>query len=368
MNIDFKKLSQSGTGWDGKVSKKDYKYEEVFGATTEIIVPKDLGREKLLRESPLADRENLIYQLYTLGCVPLHITMKNMWNSLVEDNSIVKLSWTILYALAQFFKGAGTSVNNVLSIAKNIGQCLDKTFSQDLMFKNGGDNWIHNPKLITEEMKKEAENWKIGDYTRLEKTDINSIREALLHGPVLIGVRLNEKWNDKIIYSPGTDMNHLTLALESTNDGNIKIWEGFDKDKLDIRVLHKDSYIGAAYSFRDIPDKIKFELKLRNKSMFRLIKGDEKPEVYFLETSERGYKHHVRRNMNDLYDFAGVKDDAVEILPQATVDEIPSGVPFDMKMLQFWNVAQLYLRRDVLDAEEKAKLGESLKAMSEELN
>jgi len=362
--INFEKLSKTGTGWDGKIDKKDWSYSDIFGATSKIV-PKDLGREKLLRESPLAWRENLVYQLYHLSCVQLHITMKNMWNSFVNDKSTVKLSWPMLFALVKFIVNKGTSVNETLKIANNMGQCLDKTFSQDLVFAKP-NNWIHNPKLITEEMKKEAENWKIGNYSRIYDTSLNNIYEALQHEPILIGVCLNSNWDNKVIYSPSKAMNHLTLALEPTDEGHIKIWEGFKKDELDIRILHKDSFIGAAYSFRDIPDKIKFNLQLKNKYMLRPIKGDEKPEVYFED--KIGRKHWVRRNMQDLYDFAGIKGEDIEIKPQEVVDKMPEGAPFDMKILQFWNFAKLYLRRDILNDEEKNEMGKIIAEIAKDID
>lgn len=340
MNIEYKQ----GGGLYPHIDKRDWIYEDVFGSTTQHDI-KPLGRLEKILNSPLAKHENLVYQLNVLSCVPLHITMLNMYYSWFNDGSEVKLSWPMLYALARFYPGAGTSVNNVLSVARDIGECLDTTFPQDDVFTNGGDGWIHNKSLVTDVMKEEGKNWKIGAYTRLRNNTRNSIYDALIHSPVLIGVNLAGNWDASIIRSTGNSMNHLTLLVDVTEQGDYIIWEGFKDNEFDYRVLSKDSYIGAVYSFRDVPDDVKFELKSKTTNNMRLIKQKDKPEIYLLDFSgrlhwyanEESYKRYVDKDA----DFSHVEE----------VDELGAyemGEPINVHNRSLIDTIKFYVEHDLL--------------------
>jgi len=364
--MDYKELYQNSSGWNWKRDKYDprnFKYEKIFGAGGGVTEFKSFGRVKALLESPLKEQQNLLYQMQLLGCVPLHITMKNQQNSYFNDKNVVKPSWTMPYALATFYPGAGTSINEILSIIRNLGQCQDKLFSQDEALDKG-ETWVHNKNLITEEMKQDAKNWKIGPQSYIENLTRAGIYNALMAETLLVGVILNHNWDNPVIYSPQAgDMNHVSFILEPLDAENAPIlsahlgreyteadyghWiilEGFRKDKLDLRVLHRSSYVGLAVSFRDIPDNIILELKRQN---MRLIICEDHPieaerkKVYSLDFSGR---FHWLCNEETFQEYVSAEKDfsLVEKMPYEQFKTHAIGMPwnmFGMTLLQtigFW--------------------------------
>jgi len=354
--INFEEFSKIGTGWDWKKDISDHRnfsYEFCFGASLDDNYS-PIGRLEKILKSPLTRQENLLYQLHFLSCVPLHIAMYNQFNSWLNDNNEVKLSWAITYALINFTPGRGTSVNEALGSVRKIGQCQDKLFSQDTALELG-ENKIHNPNLITDEMKEDASHWKIAGHSYLTNLSRASIYSALKHTPLLIGVNLNNNWDNDIIYSANPGMNHLSLLVDIDKDGHWKIWEGFRKDKIDIRTLHKNSYIGMAISMRDIPDDKILELKKKNN--MRLVMCSTHPDkketkkVFALDFSNRLH-HYANEDTYQELVHAGKDFSFVEDISYKEFQKYTIGISQNMYGMSLINVIKFYIKQNKINIED----------------
>jgi len=284
---------KDGSGLCDPPDSRNIIYEDCFGSAPQEDI-KPIGRMEAILDSPLAHKDNILKQMNLLSCVPLHISMLNQQHSWFNSESLIKPSWAMWYALLGFAPGKGTSVNECLKLSRDVGQCLDKNFSQNDAIYKYGEKGIHNKNFITDEMREEGKHWKMGKSSRLTDLSRNSIHSALKHGPVIAGVFLNDNWNDEVIVSKTRAMNHLTLINDIDKDWNYDLQEGFLDDALDVRKLSPDSYIGLAISVRDIPDDL--IIKAKEKRIMKILmctnhpKEDERVKIYVLDFSNR--LHH----------------------------------------------------------------------------
>ena len=136
--------------------------------------------------------------------------------------------------------------------------------------------------------------------------------EALQYGPLQVSIQAYGQYMNGIYMPTGTqDTNHLVTLMYAVYN---KEWIILDHYSNEIKTLDWNYYIGAAMRHNLV------------KRMFKLVKGDEKPEVYCI-----GADGKLRHIYNEACFEEGKQSgfwggfESVEVKPQAEVDALPKG-------------------------------------------
>lgn len=142
--------------------------------------------------------------------------------------------------------------------------------------------------------------------------DKNKMWEALQYGPLQVSIQAYGQYANGVYMPTGTqDTNHLVTLMHADYG---KWWKILDHYENEIKTLDWDYYFGAAMRHNI------------EKRMFKLVKGDQKPEVYVV-----GADGKLRHIYNEACFEEGKQAgfwggfEAMEIKPQAEVDALPKG-------------------------------------------
>lgn len=266
-----------------EIDERDANYEKVFGVSEEKIgTPQPQGRLGDVKESPLAEKKNILFQDSIPSCVCCSAAWINMYNSYFNDVNTVVHSWPYLFAKSPHLEN-GRRFRDVLQILRKEGVCKDMYFSQKNWQK--GRVWIENIGNANKEAAEEnARNYKIKSFSYISSR--TGMYEALTKQPIMIAVGgCNADWKKSLIKQTRIDWYHAIVLLDVDWDGNMIVVNWWRGNKLDIRVLDKNYPITAMASLEDMPDGwhvLAYEGKL--------IKAKNSPEVFKVY---EGQRYHI---------------------------------------------------------------------------